>query len=294
MHRVVISGITGHLGRELALQLTQAHVEVHGLSRQHAVTSFPSGTHIHRIDGRTEPLVTLFQQIRPTAVIHLAALARRQHRVDDVAPFNNTNILFGTQLLEAARQANCRRYIAAGSYLQYSPTGKYRPFNLYAATKQAFECVLRYYVEACDFAACVLTLCNVYGELDPRPTLITDMAAACTQRRPMTLHGGQAWIDPIHVSDAASAFVAALMLMDDLAAHARQLHHYSVTCGRDVSSTELAALFEKITGNSLTIASHTTHSSRRVKPWRGVLVPGWSPRVSLEEGLTRMLRHQFE
>lgn len=294
MHRVVVTGVTGHLGRELALQLTQAHVEVHGLTRQRAVGSFPPGIDLHSIDGRTEPLVTLFRQIQPTAVIHLAALARREHRIDDVAAFNNTNILFGTQLLEAARQAGCRRFITAGSYLQYAPTGEYRPFNLYSATKQAFECLLRYYVDAYEFAAFVLTLCNVYGELDPRPTLITDMAAACTQRRIIAMHGGPAWIDPVHVSDAASAFVQALLFMDDVQAHANHLRHYSVTCGRDVSSTELATLFEKITGNSLSIDSGKSQLSRRAKPWRGALVPGWTPQVSLEEGLTRVLRSQFK
>ncbi|MFC4313707.1 NAD-dependent epimerase/dehydratase family protein [Steroidobacter flavus] len=294
MHRVVISGVTGHLGRELALQLAQADIEVHGLTRQAAATSFPEITNIHRIDGRTEPLVTLFQQIKPTAVIHLAALARREHRLEDIAAFNHTNILFGTQLLEAARQSDCYSFITAGSYLQYSATGEYRPFNLYSATKQAFECVLRYYVDACEFAASVLTLCNVYGELDPRPTLITDMAAACSQRRSITMHGAEAWIDPIHVSDAASAFVQALLLMNDSAAHTGDLRHYSVTCGRDVSSSELAMLFERITGHSLSIDGDNKRASRRLKPWRGALVPGWTPRVSLEEGLARVLRHQFK
>lgn len=294
MHRVVVTGITGHLGRELALQLEQAHVEVHGLTRQQTLGSLPVGIDLHSIDGRTEPLVTLFRKIRPTAVIHLAALARREHRLEDIAAFNNTNILFGTQVLEAARQAGCRRFIAAGSYLQYAPTGEYSPFNLYSATKQAFECLLRYYVDAYEFAAFVLTLCNVYSELDSRPTLITDMATACTRRRTVAMHGGAAWIDPVHVSDAAAAFVRALFLMDDLNTHSKRLRHYSVTCGRDVSSTELAMLFEKITGSSLSIDSGEPRSSRRVKPWRGALVPGWSPRVSLEEGLTRVLLSQRE
>lgn len=294
MHRVIVTGITGHLGRELALQLAQAHVEVHGLTRQPAAGSFPPGIELHSIDGRTEPLVSMFQIIRPTAVIHLAALARREHRIDDVATFNNTNILIGTQLLEAARHADCRRFITAGSYLQYAPSGEYRPFNLYSATKQAFECLLRYYVDAYGFSAFVLTLANVYGELDPRPTLITDMAAACTQRRTLEMHGGPAWIDPVHVSDAARAFVQALFLMSALPSYESDMRHYSVTCGRDVNSTELATLFEKITGNSLSIVNGASQSSRRAKPWRGMPVPGWRPQVSLEEGLTRMLRSQFE
>jgi nucleoside-diphosphate-sugar epimerase len=144
MHRAVISGVTGYLGRELARQLVNEGIEVHGLTRQtlSAVSQTLEGVRLHQLDHKTETLIAVLCDVRPDATFHLAALARREHRTGDVAPFVNSNILLGTQLLEAARQVGCRRFIAAGSYLQYAQNGAYRAYNLYAATKQAFENIL--------------------------------------------------------------------------------------------------------------------------------------------------------
>ncbi len=171
--RALISGITGHVGQELARQLLAAGVEVHGISRSRSAfrQSERTSARIHHIDGRTETLIALFEDVRPDIVFHLAALARREHLSSDVTPFINANILLGTQLLEASKVSGCRRFVSTGSYLQHDESGGYRPFNLYASTKQAFESVLAFYVDAFQFAAVVLTLCNIYSEFDPRPTL---------------------------------------------------------------------------------------------------------------------------
>jgi nucleoside-diphosphate-sugar epimerase len=292
MRCAVISGITGYLGRELASQLVNEGVHVHGLTRQDvaAVPAIADGVQIHRIDSTTESVTATFERIRPDIVFHLAALARREHRVSDIVPFVNANVLLGTQLLEAARQVDCYRFMTAGSYLQYTESGAFRAFNLYAALKQAFEDVLAYYAEAYGFAAAILTVCNLYSEKDPRPTLITDMARACVERRPMTLHAGEAWVDLLHFEDAAAAFVKAAALFDSETIRPAQLLRYSVTSGRDINSFDLAEAFSRVTRRQLVVERGATGSSaRRVKPWRGPTVPGWSPRVSLDAGIARIV-----
>ena len=290
MRRAVISGVTGHVGRELARQLASAGVEVHGLTRQRIWTlDAPDGVLLHQVNCETETLVAVLSDVCPDTVFHLAALARREHRIEDVAPFVSANVLLGTQLLEAARQCGCRRFITAGSYLQHTETGAYRAFNLYAATKQAFEDVLTYYGDAFSFATAVLTLCNVYSEHDTRPTLIADMATACAAGAPITLHAEEVWIDPVHVEDVAAAFQKVASLLEEDTVHRGELSHYSVTSGREVSSLVLAALFEKLSHKRLIInRGPTRFAARRLKPWRGTTVPQWMPRVTLEEGLARI------
>src|SRR5882762_5715587 len=138
MHRAIVSGITGHLGTALSGQLAAAGIEVHGLTRQDiASTTHPmlmNGVRLHQFDSRMETAVSIFERIKPNVVVHLAALARREHLITDVSPFVTANILFGTQLLEAAKSVGCQAFITTGSYLQHSENGSYRPFNLYAAT----------------------------------------------------------------------------------------------------------------------------------------------------------------
>lgn len=294
VQRAVISGISGFVGQELAQQLHRAGVEVHGLTRRNIKelqSTLRMPIQLHQLDGRTETLVDALQSVRPDAVFHLAALARREHRGDDILPFIEANVTFGTQLLEGARTSGCSCFVTCGSYLQYSETGAHRALNLYAATKHAFSNILEYYVDAFGIAAADLTLCNIYGEADRRPQLITDMATAFSEQRVLKLHGNEAWIDPVHVEDVAAAFLKVIALLEDRDTE-RRLLRFSVTSGHDVSGSELLALFERISTRKIAIerAAPVPASSRRSKPWRGPTVPGWMPQVSVEQGVYRLLR----
>jgi nucleoside-diphosphate-sugar epimerase len=292
MQRAVVSGITGHLGKELARQLVVAGVEVSGLTRQEAVVdqSLDESVRFHRIDGQMETLIGIFNEVRPDAAFHLAGLYRREHQSADIDGLVETNILFGTQMLEATRLAGCPCFVTAGSYFQHFDTTKYRALNLYAATKQAFEDVLAYYVDAFDISAVRLTLCDIYSEHDTRRKLITDIANAWSDSVPLNFRDEEVWIDPVHVEDAAAAFVQAAGLVESDAVPRRTLARYSVSCGRNVTSAELVALFERLGGRKLTVTrGKGWHLSRRMKPWRGDRVPGWEPRVTLEHGIARIL-----
>jgi len=292
MERAVISGISGHLGRELARQLLTRGVEVHGLTR--ARTPEPQlrlgGLKLHQIDGSTQRLVNILKDCKPDATFHLAAQTRREHRIDDIAPMVQANILLGAQILEAMRASKCGKIVVAGSYLQHSDTSDYRALNFYAATKQAFETVLDYYVDEFELAAVRLTLCDIYSEHDTRRKLMTDIAAAVSGNVPLTLLNEQALVDLVHVEDAASAFIQAQCLLDNTYLRRGTISRYSISSGCDISVAELVSLFETIGGKRITI-ERAKHGSamRAVKPWRGVRLPGWQPNIALQDGINRIL-----
>jgi nucleoside-diphosphate-sugar epimerase len=292
VRRAVISGISGFVGQELARQLHGAGVEVHGLTRQNikeVQPRLPVPACLHPIDGSPETIVEAFLSVRPDAVFHLAALARREHRGDDILPFIEANVTFGSQLLEGTRVSGCPCFVTCGSYLQFAETGAHRSLNLYAATKHAFSNILEYYVDAFGIAAADLILCNIYGEADRRPQLITDMATAFAEQKVLRLHGSEAWVDLVHVEDVAAAFLQVIALLEEQRSRSR-LQRFSVTSGNNVSGSELLALFERISAKKIQIERATAPtSSRRSKPWRGPTVPGWAPRVSVEAGIYRLL-----
>jgi nucleoside-diphosphate-sugar epimerase len=292
MNRAIISGITGHLGVELARQLCAQGKQVFGLTRQDVAPDHPvlASAHLHRIDGRTQTLVDLFQQIQPEAVFHLAGLSRRNHVSEDIVPFVEANILLGTQILEAMRLSGCGRIIIAGTYLQHFDTDGYRAFNLYAATKQAFEDLLAYYVDACGVTAVRLTLCDIYSEHDRRPKLMTDIADSWASSTPLHLRDARSRIDLIHVADAAAAFLQAARLIESAVIPGQTLARYSVSSGRDLTSSELVELFERVSGKALNVVQGNAAPVRNLTPWRGAGMPGWMPRISLEEGIVRILQ----
>jgi nucleoside-diphosphate-sugar epimerase len=292
MKHVVITGITGHVGPVLGRQLVKAGFEVHGLTRQKPEPAAVEDVYVHTIDGRTQTLVALFEEIQPDIVVHLAALARREHLTADVTPFVTANILFGTQLLEAARVTGCRSFITAGSYLQHAEDGRHHAFNLYAATKIAYEQILNFFVDAYDFSVVMLTLCNIYSEWDLRPTLLSQMVEAYADGTPLSLHSGQAWVDLVHVEDVARAFVQSIRVLEHHRSERIRLSRYSVSSGRDIPSTELMSVFETLGHHKPEITyGRPGLPPRRVRPWRGVCVPGWAPKISIEDGIARLLAH---
>ncbi|MDY6945530.1 MAG: NAD-dependent epimerase/dehydratase family protein [Pseudomonadota bacterium] len=289
MESAIVSGISGHLGHEVARQLLLSGVRTIGLTRRPVEHLGMAGVDWHRIDGRTETLLEVFQQTRPDTVLHLAGLSRREHVSGDVSAFVEANILLGAQLLEAMRVVGGRRFITAGTYLQHASDGTPRPFNLYAATKLAFEDIAAYYAEAYGIAVARLTLSDIYSEHDTRPKLMTDLANAWATGAAVVVRDAGARVDLIHLEDAAAAFLDAASWLEQ--GHVSgALACYSVSSGADISALELVSLFESIGGRGLRAEVGTGKPSpRSVKPWRGAAVPGWAPRINLEQGIARII-----
>jgi nucleoside-diphosphate-sugar epimerase len=293
MQRALVSGVTGHLGREVARQLSRQGIAVYGLTRQLVVDdrALRESARLLQIDGSTHAILDAFEQTSPDIVIHLAGLSRREHRSSDIEPFVAANILFGTQLLEGMRVGGCRRIVTAGTYLQHYDTDAFRAFNLYAATRQAFEAVLEFYVDAYELSAIRLTLADIYSEHDTRPKLMTDLAKAWASSTPLSLRDPEAFVDLIHVEDAAAAFLRAASLLENGGIADGTLSRYSVGSGCDIAALELVRRFERQAGCNLQITSDSASSpSRRIKPRRGEPLPGWKPGITLQDGIDRILK----
>jgi nucleoside-diphosphate-sugar epimerase len=290
VRRVLVSGISGHIGRVLGAQLAADGFEVHGLSRQAAPQPpLAAGSiHVHRVDGQTSTLVEVMREVKPQAVIHLAGLVLKEHDASTLAPLVEANILFGGQLLEAMRTCGCTRIVTAGTYLQHADSDAYRALNLYAATKQAFESLLEYYAHASEFSALRLTVCNVYSEHEIRPSLMTDIAAAWKNQTPLVVRDRDARVDLVHADDVARCFSRAVSMLEERAVPAGRLSRYSVTSGRDYSPEELVRIFEEVGERKIAVRFLQPSGARRPRPWRGETVPGWVPRISMHEGVARI------
>src|SRR5581483_7307465 len=107
---------------------------------------------------------------------------------------------------------------------------------------------------------------------------------------PLKLQGEEAWIDPIHVEDAAAASLHAAHLLESEFVAGGVFVQYSVSSGHDVNATELVRLFEQIGGGQIPIQRGTGRpSDRKIVPWRGEMLPGWSPKIDLQQGIARIV-----
>lgn len=292
-----ITGATGFVGSHLTRRLLNEGWLVHIVVRPSSDLKLLKDlegrfqTHVH--NGRTEHLCAIMADAKPNVVFHLASLFLAQHHTSDILPLFESNLAFPAQLLEAMAQNSVARLINMGTSWQHFENRGYSPVNLYAATKQAFEDIIQYYVETADLKAVTLKLYDTYGPDDPRPKLLTLLLNTARTGQPLLMSPGEQRIDLVHVTDVVNA---CLMASDYLYTWDGAGHKtFAVTTGEFLRLKDFVALFEKSARKKLNIHwGQRPYRPREVmKPWDdGERLPGWTPTISLESGMADLLREQ--
>lgn len=287
---VLLTGATGFLGSCLARHLCQLGHTVHIVARPRSSLDLlgDASRHVtvHVYDGTIQSLNKAMADCRPELVYHLASLFIAHHRQRDVPGLIESNVLYGTQLLEAMSALGIRHLVNTGTVWQHHFDRDYCPVNLYAATKQAFEAIVEYYVDAHEFRTITLQLFDTYGPGDPRPKVLNLVRNAALRGEPLLMSPGQQLVDLVHVADVVDAFVMAgsRVLTDTVQGHER----YAVSSGAPIRLKDLIDCYQNVLGMPILVRwGERPYRTREVmKPWsRGRPLPGWQPRVSLEEGL---------
>ena len=287
--RALITGATGYIGSRLVGHLLNEGWEVHvvvraqtGLQTLQPVLGRIS---VHRHDGSMAGMQALMDQAQPHTVFHLASLFLAQHRAEDIDALIGSNLLFSTQLVEAMVQHGVLQLVNTGTAWQHHQNRAYSPVNLYAATKQAFESVLAYYVEAQGLKVCTLALFDTYGPDDPRAKLVSLLWKTALGQTPLPMSPGEQLIDLVHIDDVMTAYShAASLLPQQAEGHSR----YGISSGQPVPLKALVQAFEQATGCTLPITwGGRPYRPREVmQPWTDfVQLPGWQPQVPFKTGI---------
>jgi len=286
----LVTGATGFIGRHLIARLIRLGWEVHVVVR--ADSHLPDSAEFsqlikHTHDGTTEGMISLVGEAKPNVVFHLASLFIAQHMPKDVAPLVLSNVLFGTQLLEAMRFNGVCQFVNAGTSWQHYNNEDYNPACLYAATKQAFEDTVAYYTEATSIKAVTLQLFDTYGPNDPRSKLFHLLSEIAKSKEMLAMSPGEQLIDLVYIDDVIDAFLCAREVL----ATFRSGHRvYAVSSGQPLPLREVIAIYEKVLGITLRIDwGKRRYRPREVMiPWnRGLPLAGWHPKVSLAKGIQR-------
>lgn len=288
----IVTGATGYLGRALSARLTADGRTVHALVRSTSslerVRAVAPNVTFHVHDGTTERIATVIGEIDPEIVFHLASHYRREDSPSDLEDLVESNVLFGTQVLDAMRRAGCHRLVAAGSAFEHHGEGGDQAVNLYAATKRAFGEILAYYAEVAAIDAVVTVLYDVYGPDDERQRLPTLIREAQHGGPPLSLPTHPVNLDMLFVDDAVAALVRAGALTAEQRPGVRR---FAASGGSVRSISDVVAAFERASGRPVPVASDAYPVPDRAieTPWRGPQVPGWAPKVSLEDGFRLLL-----
>lgn len=294
MKKAIITGATGFVGSNLCLKLVKDNWDVIIIVRPNsnldALKSVLNKIEIFRYNNNLLELCEFFKIKKPDVVFHLASLFIAEHDLKDVDILIESNIRFGLHILEAMNASHTNNLINTGTSWQHYNSKKYNPVDLYAATKQAFEDIIKYYIDSTDLKAVTLKLFDTYGENDKRNKLVNILKNYASSENILELSPGYQEIDLIHIDDVIEAFIIASKYLEE---SFEKYSEFGIGTKKPQTLRKIVKIYEDIIGEKLNIKWGKREYRKRevMHTWKTYeILPNWIPKVNLEEGLKRIVK----
>ena len=243
--RILVTGATGFVGQHLLPYLEKKGHEVYALVRPSTDGSKVYTNHLYVFEDDIEHLASYLLENHVDGIIHLASLYIAEHKPEDIKNIVTSNVYLGTAVMEAAVKAGVKWFLNTGTIWQnynvepYSD--RYCPVNLYAASKQAFMDMAKYYTEVSDIKFCTLKLCDTYGANDTRRKIFALFEQIAKSGECLKMSPGDQKLDIVHIDNVVRDFEALAEKLDN----GEQLREeYVVSSGRQKSLKEIAKQYE--------------------------------------------------
>jgi nucleoside-diphosphate-sugar epimerase len=282
---ILVTGATGFIGTHLTRALADRGREVFWMSS----TSYgrisngeiACGTPYKSADGVLEAI----QEIQPRSVFHLATHFVGVHAPNDIDDLIAANVTFGTTVAEGSAQIDAK-FIYVGSAWQRFE-GRRTPVSLYAATKNAFEEVLRYYVDVRGLTSSEAFLFDTYGPGDSRGKLVSRLLSLAQSGGSLSLGSPTKLLNLSYVTDV----VEGLVWLEE--ADCRS--DWVIRQANPLSLEDLVDAVQRVSGRSLEISWNPEFDRPREMrtDWQFGRVVEMPNLVSLEAGLNSLWRTEY-
>lgn len=166
-----------------------------------------------------------------------------------------------------------------GSSWQFADSEHYRPFNLYAASKQAGRDLLTHYALR-GLRILELTIFDTYGDGDTRQKLLNVLLDACMCGEEIGITLGEQEIDLVHIDDICSGVEAALQDLNSWDP-ANGVLVLGLGSGRPIRVKDLISTVGRLTGKELRakIGEREYRPREVMRVYRSYRRPtGWTPK----------------
>jgi nucleoside-diphosphate-sugar epimerase len=295
--RVLVTGSSGQIGSNLALECMRRGHEVTGIDRRPNpwTGSFP--TLLHDLGKPFEP-----PRARPDVVVHLAAHAKVHELVLEPARALE-NVTMTHHVLEYCRILRVPLVLGSSREVygddprestRESDARLDRAASPYAAAKLAAEAMTYSYARCYGLRYLVFRLSNVYGRYDNDlarmervvPLFIERLRA----RRSVTVFGADKVLDFTHVDDCVSGLAAGI---ERLCAERLSRETFNIACGEGHTLVELALAIGGALGTEPEIEVRPARPGEIVRYVANIdkarALLDFRPRFPLREGLARAL-----
>jgi nucleoside-diphosphate-sugar epimerase len=289
----LVTGATGYIGSNLVKRMVSDHWQVHIVVRRgsnlEALTSVLDQIVVHEHNGTTKNMIDIVFNSNPEIIFHLASLFIAQHKPEDLEGLIVSNIMFSTQIVEAAVHCKIKYLINTSTSWQHFENKEYSPVNLYAASKQAFEDILKYYVSSSKLKVISLVLFDTFGPNDDRFKLIPLLIRTLKTQEMIEMSKGGQLIDLVYIDDVIDAY---LLCAKQIEIQNESYLRYAVSSFDPLPLTKIVKLFELTFNKKLNISwgVRPYRINEVMVPWnKYTKIPGWMPKYSIKTGLQKMI-----
>ncbi len=294
--KALVTGGAGFIGSHMVdrlLKLEYDVVVIDNLSNG-KIKNLDSAAVFHHTDITQPAMADIIQREQPDLVFHMAAQTSVTQSTQDPIADTNANVLGTLRVLEASRRAGVEKiiYSCTGGALYGDPgtipvtdDAPIAPVSPYGMSKWMAEEYLDFYYRQYRLRYTSLRYGNVFGpRQDPHGEagVIAIFSQAMLEgKQPQIFGDGTQERDFISVFDVIDANLAAIERGDGKA--------MNVATGEPTSVNRMFELLQGITGykwDPLHAPQRAGEVYRIALDWsQAAQVLGWSPKISLEEGL---------
>lgn len=216
--KVLITGITGFVGSQVARVFLRGGFDVYGIIREDSnlyrvEDILPS---INVLQGDLADLKSIagdIESIKPDICVHLAWYAIPGQYLHSLENINS--LTYTLELAKLLGQAGCRKFVGAGTCFEYDLSFGYlseqtptKPSTLYAATKVSAETSVRQIGNLTGMQIAWARLFYQYGPFENTRRLVPAVITALLRNEEVKTTLGEQVRDFMHVEDVASALYA--------------------------------------------------------------------------------------
>ncbi|MCW8839088.1 MAG: NAD(P)-dependent oxidoreductase [Thiovulaceae bacterium] len=291
--KILISGATGFIGQNLIKSLLSKNYDIYCIVRENSdLSTLDPRVSIFKYDEKIDSLVDFFKKEKFDGVIHLASLFLASHSKTNISDLIISNIKFGTELLEGCKESSVKWFINTGTFWQNYENSNYNPVNLYAATKEAFEDIAKYYAETSELIFTTIKLNDTFGPGDTRSKVFNLWNKVSKTQEVLQMSPGEQIIDISYIEDVVSAYKILIGHLDSDKKEEFQNKEFVVTNSEKMSLKDLSKVYEEVTGAKLNIIwGGREYREREVmSPYdKGTVVPGWRQQYRLKEAIKKTI-----
>lgn len=285
--KIIITGSTGFIGSAFFKKFKSKYDFYFILNKN--LKKIHNKKKSFKYDNNVHELKKFFIKIKPDAVIHFASCFKAEHNINNIDNILNTNIIFATHLLECMTHSGCKKFINAGTIWQNYKTKKYNPVCLYAASKQAFQDIEKYYFEVMNISFINLKIYDTYGPNDFRGKIIQFLLNQNNSKKIIKMGNGDQILNLVYIDDIINAFNIALKKI--YKSKNPLFKTYSLPGNKKIKLLDLVELIKKLFNKDLNVEWNAFPKRKREILKNNSKIkslPGWKAKVLLESGLIKL------